>query len=218
MRFHDRPLTLLDASHQSAGQNHEADQRTELAVSGSSKSANAETSAAVAGARVIGAPTTNADNAWSWAWRPAVALAKAVGARLILGDVSTRSAWTTPYGSGGVGAERGSPYSEGTTLVANEELALLGRDYLLAQLREAEAEGVEAGAWLADRPGVLALDRFLELFEIDALVVPPLDDPSLGERLAGDDIDAVRRRMSGRPLLVAREDGSLTIDDLADDR
>jgi hypothetical protein len=190
----------------------------DLPESGSRRSANADATAAVVGARVIGAPTTNADDAWSWAWRPAVALAKAVGARLILGDVSTRSAWTTPYGSGGVGAERGSPYSEGTTAVAKEELALLGRDYLLAQLREAESEGVEAEAWLADRPGVLALDRFLELFEIDALVVPPLDDPSLGERLAGDHIDAVRRRMSGKHLLVAREDGSLTIDDRTDER
>ena len=172
--------------------------------------------AAVRGARVIGAPTTNAGDAWSWARRPAVALAKSVGARLILGDVSTRSAWTTPYGSGAFGADRGEPYSDGTTLVAKEELALLGRDYLLDQLHEAEADGVEAGAWLADRPGVLALDRFLELFDVDALVVPPLDHPGLGDRISGDNIRAVRSRMSGRLLLVAGEDGSLTIDDGTD--
>lgn len=36
--------------------------------------------------------------------------------------------------------------------------------------------------------------------------------PSLPERLAGDDIASVRRRMVGRLLLVANEDGSLTID------
>ena len=174
---------------------------------------DAEVLRLIRNARIIGAPTTDANDAWSWARSPAVALAKVAGSRLILGDVSTRSAWSTPYGSGGVGADRGAPYSEGTTLVTKEELALLGRHYLLEQLREAEAQGVEVGAWLADRPGVLALDRFLELFEIDALVVPPLDHPSLGERIAGDDIRAVRRRMSGRPLLLAREDGSVTIDE-----
>ncbi len=178
-----------------------------------SASLNADVIAAVGGAKVIGAPTTDAGDAWSWPRRPAVALAKAVGARLILGDVSTRSAWTTPYGSGGVGADRITPYSDGTTLVTKEELVLLGHRYLLDQLREAEAEGVETGVWLADRPGVLALERFLELFHVDALVVPPLDRPTLGERLAGDDIGAVRRRMSGRPLLVARDDESLTIDE-----
>jgi hypothetical protein len=169
--------------------------------------------AAVRGAKVIGAATTDGTDAWSWARRPAIALAKATGARLILADVSTRSAWTTPYGSGSFGADRRAPYSDGTTLVTKEELALLGRDYLLDQVHEAEAEGVETGAWLADRPGVLALDRFLELFDIDALVVPPFDHPNLGERLAGDNIGAVRARMSGRPLLLAREDGSLTIDE-----
>ena len=169
--------------------------------------------AAVKGAKVIGAPTTDARDAWAWARRPAIALAKAIGARVILGDVSTRSAWTTPYGAGGFGAERGEPYSDGTTLVTKEELTLLGQEYLLDQLREAEAEGVETGAWLADRPGALALERFLELFHIDALVVPPLDHPTLRERLAGDDIRAIRSRMSGKPLLIARADGSLTVDE-----
>jgi hypothetical protein len=182
-------------------------------VSRTNASLAADVIAAVRVAKVIGVPTTDTTDAWSWPRRPAVALAKAIGARLILADVSTRSAWTTPYGTGGVGADRTAPYSDGTTLVTKEELTLLGRDYVLDQLREAEAQGVDAAAWLADRPGVLALDRFLELFDVDALVVPPLDHPSLWERLTGDNIRAVRTRMSGRTLLIAREDGSVTIDD-----
>ena len=168
----------------------------------------------VRGANVIGAPTTDAADAWAWARRPAVALAKAIDARLILADVSTRSAWTTPYGSGGVAADRKAPYSDGTTLVDDQELRLLGREYLVEQLSEAESEGVQTGVWLADRPGVLALDRFLELFDVDALVVPPLDHPTLRDRLAGDHIMAVRRRMSGRALLIAQDDGWVTIDDV----
>jgi hypothetical protein len=167
---------------------------------------------AAAGAGLVGAPTTVSDDAWSWPRRPAAALARAIGARLILGDVSTRSAWTTPYGTGGVGADRVPPYSDGTTAVSKQELALLGHEKLIQQLSDAEDAGVDAAVWLADRPGILALDRFLELFPIDVLVVPPLHHPSLGDRLRGDDLAAIRRRMGQRLLLVANEDGSLTID------
>jgi hypothetical protein len=56
------------------------------------------------------------------------------------------------------------------------------------------------------------LDRLLDLVQFDALVVPPLDTPSLLERVAGDDIASVRPRMVGRLLLIAHEDESLTID------
>ena len=175
-------------------------------------SVGAEVIDAARGARVVVAPTTPADDAWAWPRQPAVALAKAIGARLILADVSTRSAWTTPYGSGGAGADRKPPYSDGTTAVSKDELMLLGHAEVLRQVHDAEAAGVETDAWLADRPGIEALDRLLELVQVDVLVVPPLDNPSLGERLAGDDIGSVRRRMAGRLLLIAHEDGSLTFD------
>jgi Cupin domain len=167
---------------------------------------------AARGAGLIGAPTTDSSDNWSWARQPAAALAKTVGARLILADVSTRSMWTTPYGSGGVGAERDAPYTEGTTIVSRAELKLLGRNYLIEQLDAAESEGVDVAVWLADEPGVRALDRFLELFPVDVLVVPPLDSPSLVERVLGDDMPSIRRRMENRLLLVANEDGSLSID------
>jgi mannose-6-phosphate isomerase-like protein (cupin superfamily) len=199
--------------HQTKAEAEAAEREGHASVSRTSPPLSADVIDSVRGAKVIGAPTTGLGDAWSWARRPAVAVAKATGSRLILADISTRSAWTTPYGSGGVGADRRPPYSDGTTLVTREELVLLGHEYLLDQLREAEAEGVETGVWLADRPGVLALDRFLELFDVDALVVPPLQHPTLAERLAGDHIRAVRRRMSGRRLLVAWENGSVTIDE-----
>jgi hypothetical protein len=96
--------------------------------------------------------------------------------------------------------------------VSKDELQLLGHNEILRQVQEAEAEGVETNAWLADRPGIRGLDRLLDLVQFDVLVVPPLDKPSLPERLAGDDIASVRRRMVGRLLLIAHEDESLTID------
>ncbi|HEY7024540.1 MAG TPA: hypothetical protein VH371_06250 [Candidatus Limnocylindrales bacterium] len=168
--------------------------------------------AAARGANLIGAPTTDGDDIWATARRPAAALARALDTRLLLADVSTRSAWTTPYGTGGVGADRGAPYSDGTTTVSKDELALLGREPLIRQLDEAESEGVNAEVWLADRPGVLALDRFLSLFPVDVLVIPRLDDPSILDRLRGDDLNAIRVRMANRLLLIAEQDGSLTID------
>lgn len=167
---------------------------------------------AARGANLVGAPTTDGDDIWSWPRRPAVALARELGARLILGDVSTRSVWSTPYGTGGVGADRGQPYTDGTTALSKAELQLLGRGEMIRQLEEAESEGVDAAVWLADRPGIMALDRFLALFPVDVLVIPPLDHPSFLDRMRGDDIAAIRRRMANRLLLVADQSGSLAID------
>ena len=161
---------------------------------------------------LVGAPTTTGDDAWSWALRPAIGLAKEIGARLILADVSTRAMWTTPYGSGGAGADRGAPYSDGTVAVSRAELQLLGHAGLIEQLDEAKDAGVETEMWLAEGPGVRALDRFLELFPIQVLIVPPFDDPSLADRIRGDDIDAVRRRMKNRILLIADEEGTIHLD------
>lgn len=174
--------------------------------------ADPEITELVRGAGLIGAPTSEADDLWSWPLRPAVDLAKEVGARLILADMSTRSMWTTPYGTGEFGADRGAPYSDGTVAVSKDELRLLGHDILIRQLDDAEAAGVEASMWLANRPGILALDRFLELFPIEVLVTPPLDHPTLAGRIRQDEIQSVRRRMDGRTLLIADQDGVLRID------
>jgi hypothetical protein len=162
---------------------------------------------------LIGAPTTEAgDDPWSWPLRPAIGLAKQTGSRLILADISTRSMWTTPYGSGGAGADRAAPYSDGTVASSRDELRLLGHDRLLEQLDHAQEAGVDAEMWLAEGPGVRALDRFLELFPIQVLIVPPFDEPTLADRIRGDEIDAIRRRMKNRILLIAHEDGTTYID------
>jgi hypothetical protein len=54
---------------------------------------------------------------------------------------------------------------------------------------------------------------FLERFpDIDVLVAPPLDHPSLQQRLVGDTIDGVRARIGDRRLVLAHPDGRLTVD------
>ncbi len=80
--------------------------------------------------------------------RPAIERAATVGMRLMIGDVSTRSPFTTPYGSGGVGANREASYcSDGSAAVSKGELRLLGRDYVVRRLEEAAVD-VQAEAWL----------------------------------------------------------------------
>jgi hypothetical protein len=172
----------------------------------------ADVAAAVAGARLIGATTSDRQDEWSAPGRAAIRLAHEIGARVVLADVSTRSWLTTPYLAGGVAAETVG-LSSGEGAVGRDELRLLGRDYLVAQLDEAAASGVDAEVWLATKPGIRSLPLFLERFpDIDVLVGPPLDRPSLGQWLGGDTIDGVRSRVGARTLVVAHLDGRLTLD------
>jgi hypothetical protein len=168
---------------------------------------------AVAGAKTVGAGVSgSADDEWSRDLEPAIAIAREASARLVLADMSTRSPWTTPYGSGDVGADREGPYTDGNGPVSPHQLELLGRTEILRQVREAEAAGVETEAWLADKPGIDALEKFLDLFPIDVLVVPALSDPSLIDRIRGDELDAVRDETGGRTLVVVDDDGSVRLD------
>ena len=168
---------------------------------------------AVDGARLVGAPTSDRQDEWSAAARAAIRIAREVGARVVLADVSTRSWLTTPYLAGGVAADADG-MSSGEGAVGRAELELLGRHYLVAQLDEAASFGVDADVWLATKPGIRSLPLFLERFpDIDVLVGPPLDRPSLGQWLGGDTIAGVRSRVGARTLVVAHLDGRVTLDD-----
>jgi hypothetical protein len=167
---------------------------------------------ATAGARLVGAPTSDRQDEWSAAAHAAIRIAREVGARVVLADVSTRSWLTTPYLAGGVAADS-EGLSSGEGPVGRAELKLLGRQYLVAQLDEAAAVGVDAEVWLATKPGIRSLPLFLERFpDIEVLVGPPLDRPSFGQWLGGDTIDGVRSRVGDRILVVAHLDGRLTLD------
>jgi hypothetical protein len=172
----------------------------------------ADVAAAITGARLVGAPTSDKEDQWSASARAAIDVAREVGARVVLADLSTRSWLTSPYLAGGVAADT-EGYSSGERSVGRAELEALGRQYLVAQLDEAAAVGVEAEVWLAPKPGISSFPMFLERFpEIDVLVGPPLDDPSLRQRLIGDTMDGVRARAGDRILVVVQSDGRLTLD------
>jgi hypothetical protein len=175
----------------------------------------ADVASAAAGARLVGAPTSDKDDEWSASARAAIDIAREIGARLVLADLSTRSWLTSPYLAGGVAADT-EGYSSGEGSVGRAELEALGRNYLVAQIDEAAAVGVDAEVWLAPKPGIRSLPLFLERFpEIDVLVGPPLDNPSLRQRLGGDTMDGVRARAGDRVLIQVGRDGRLTVDRLA---
>ena len=171
-----------------------------------------EVAATVVGARLIGAPTSGKEDEWAAAGRGAIRIAREAGAGLVLADVSTRSWFTTPYVPGGVAADS-EGFSSGEGAVGRAELELLGRHYLVAQMDEAAAVGVDTQVWLATKPGIRSLPIFLDRFpDIDVLVAPPLDHPSFQQWLGGDTIDGVRARVGDRLLILAHLDGRLTID------
>ena len=172
----------------------------------------ADVATAVAGARLVGAPTSDKDDEWRIAARAAIRSGREIGARVVLGDASTRSffkrrmppaAWPpTPRG-----------LSSGEGPVGRDELELLGLHYLVEQLDEAAEGGVEAEVWLATQPGIRSLPIFLERFpDIDVMVVPPLDHRSRRHRRGGDTIERVRARFGGRTLILADSNGRLTVD------
>ena len=172
----------------------------------------ADVATAVAGARLVGAPTSDKDDEWRIAARAAIRIAREIGARVVLGDVSTRSFFTTPYAAGGVAADT-EGLSSGEGPVGRDELELLGRHYLVEQLDQAAEAGVETEVWLATQPGIRSLPIFLERFpDIDVMVVPPLDHPSWRHWRGGDTIEGVRARVGGRSLILADADGRLTVD------
>jgi hypothetical protein len=178
----------------------------------SESSIPADVATAIAGARLVGAPTSDRQDEWSAAAHAAIRIAREVGARVVLADVSTRSWLTTPYLAGGVAADT-EGLSSGEGAVGRAELELLGRQYLVAQVDEAAAVGVDVEVWLATKPGIRSLPLFLERFpDIDVLVGPPLDRPSIGQWLGGDTIDGVRSRAGDRIMVVAHLDGRLTLD------
>jgi len=172
----------------------------------------ADVASAVAGGKLVGSPTSDKDDEWGISARAAIRIARQIGARVVLADVSTRSLLTTPYLAGGVAADV-EGYSTGQGPVGRDELERLGRHYLVEQLDQAAAAGVEAEVWLATEPGIRSLPIFLERFpDIDVLVGPPLDHPSWRQRLGGDRIENVRPRAGGRTMIVAHADGRMTVD------
>jgi hypothetical protein len=128
-----------------------------------------------------------------------------VDAKVLLFDRS-RESWTViPPGKGPL--DRAAVESLGN-----------GYEYLLDQIDEAAADGVEVQVWLTAEPPFQGLDEVIRKHpEIDVVVAPERPVKlSLGDRwryvLHRGDIHAhIRKLAAPRPVLVAHEDGRIDV-------
>ena len=119
--------------------------------------------------------------------RAATDLAAEAGARLLLYDVSSASAFREPVASElsaeGVGEEFGP-------LLTEEDLETLGHHPLAERVRAARAAGIDAWGRLASEHGAEPFLEFAEREGADLVLVPAeLDDPGLVDRLRGETLE-----------------------------
>jgi hypothetical protein len=129
----------------------------------------------------------------------------APGARLILYDASSASAFTepvsAPVSAEGVGDEYGS-------LLSPEDLDKLGRPEIARRVRDARARGIDAWGRLASDHGIEPLMEFARAQEADLVLLPEeLGDPTVLERLRGDTLEDAEESAEVPYQVVARDDG-----------
>jgi hypothetical protein len=119
----------------------------------------------------------------------AVALGRRDGAKVILYDRDSASAFSDPmpnqWASQAEGAQFGDPLSD-------QELVKLGREPFARKVAAAREAGVDAWGWLASGHGA------------DLILLPAdLEDPGLGERLKGETVEAAVSEAEEEPSGLA---------------
>ena len=161
---------------------------------------------ALEGVRRVAIATDDSDEALAHVRRVVLGLARTFGFDVVLYDRS-RERWTD------------HPHPKGP--VSADELEGTDRDHLVHQLRDFEASGVSATAWLATVPALTAMLDVLQSLDVDAVMLPEsLDEPKLMDRLQiGSTPPAMVQRIAElnmqRPPLVFQvpESGPITVVD-----
>ena len=126
-------------------------------------------SAAIEGVRRVAIATDDSDEELARLRRVVLGLARTFGFDVVLYDRS-HERWTD------------HPHPKGP--VTADELEGTDRDHLVHQLRDFEAAGVRATAWLATVPALTAMLDVLQSLDVDAVMLPEsLDEPKLMDRL-----------------------------------
>ncbi|MGI8576232.1 MAG: universal stress protein [Egibacteraceae bacterium] len=110
------------------------------------------------------------DNSYAPARAAGVDQAERDGAQVVLYDRTSESSMTDPYPVGPWSDEEDA-VSASSRLDA-ETLDSLGRGYLAEQLREAQQRGIEIEAHLGQGSGVEALQRTVERYQPDLVILP----------------------------------------------
>jgi len=140
----------------------------------------------------------------------AVELGRRNGAKVILYDRDTASAFSDPmpnqWASQAEGAQFNDPLSD-------QELVKLGREPFAAKVAAARQSGVDAWGWLASDHGTDAVVAYARDHGADLLLLPAdLEHPALGERLKGETVEAAveeaEETATGPTVLLVAPDGS----------
>ena len=167
---------------------------------------------AVAGARLLVAYVSE-DDELDHVRDAAVALGRRDGAKVILYDRDSASAFTDPmpnqWASQAEGAQFGDPLSD-------QDLVKLGREPFARKVAAAREAGVDAWGWLASDHGTEALVSYARGHRADLVLLPAdLEDPGVAERLKGETVDkAVEEATESAPglaVVLVAPDGSTEV-------
>ena len=140
----------------------------------------------------------------------AVEVGRRAGARVILYDRDSASAFADPmpnqWASQAEGAQFGDPLSD-------QELVKLGREPFAGKVAAAREAGVDAWGWLASDHGTDALVGYARDHGADLILLPAdLEDPGLTERLKGetvaDAVEEAEEAPSGLAVVLVTPDGT----------
>ena len=144
------------------------------------------------------------DDAYQVSRETGLRLAKEHSAAVVLYDRSSESYLTDPYPVG--------PWSDEDDAVSADSdldartLENLGRGYLATQLEQARAAGVDAEAYLGQGSGADALQRAIERYRPDLVILPDeVADASLLDRLGGNTLEDFKKAVDAEIRLVDRD-------------
>lgn len=158
----------------------------------------------VAALRRVVVPTDEADAALAHTRQVALQLAREHDFEVVLYDRSDERWTDTPHPSG--------PFTA-------DEIDDERRGHLVRQLRDFEAAGVTATAWLATIPALTAMLDVLQELDVDGVLLPEkLDKPKIMDRVqSGSDTAAMVERVADLQMptpptvLVVPETGAIRV-------
>ena len=108
------------------------------------------------------------------------------GARVILYDRDSASAFSDPMPNQWASQAEGAQFSDP---LSDQELVKLGREPFARKVAAAREAGVDAWGWLASDHGTDALVTYARDHGADLILLPAdLEDPGLSERLKGETV------------------------------
>jgi nucleotide-binding universal stress UspA family protein len=163
---------------------------------------------AVASARLLVAYVSE-DEELDHVRNAAVEIGRRGGAKVILYDRDSASAFSDPMPNQWASQAEGAQFSDP---LSDQELIKLGREPFARKVAAAREAGADAWGWLASDHGTDALVEYARGHDADLILLPAdLEDPDLGERLKGETVDKAveeAEETAGLAVVLVAADGS----------